>query len=660
MNEAIMYFLKVNIAIALFYLFYRLVFNRDTFWGARRFYLVFTIVLSALHPLISFSGWLEKQEPMQVIMTSYVGLQEITVTATPVTLSIITPKNLLLAVYALVSLILLIKMCMQLLSILRWKMKGKRQMLFETQIVAIDGAITPFSFFKSIFINPELHNEQETRQILTHELTHTREGHSLDVLLSEVLTIICWINPAAWLLKREIRQNLEFLADNKVLQSGFDSKTYQYHLLQLSYQVPEINLVNKFNVSPLKKRITMMNQQKTAKAGLLKYSLIVPLALALVLSSNAQTLVNKTKKAFTTNKEIVRTKKQKAVKSTVKFTAPVIQKDSANRNDVYEMVEKMPQYPGGESALIEYLSKSIKYPEEAMKNNVEAKVTVRYIINKSGSIEQATIANCDSKQTINSVEYKNKGKIVPTQKETEQQILMAEKEFKQEALRVVNAMSKWTPGEQNGKKVSVYYTMPISFKLQENNGEKKESINKDVVYTMIEKMPEFPGGEKALMSYISQNVRYPIDAQEEGIEGKVVVRFLINKFGKVEKAEIVRGLYPSVDAEGLKVVNSLPDWIPGEHKGEKVSVYYTLPISFKLDNGKKTVDIFKNGKLDFTGIKDEAKPLIVLNGKAIPFEEASEIKEDNVKEITVLKDAAAFRLYGDKGKNGVILITLKK
>ena len=120
MNDVLMYFLKVNIAIALFYLFYRLVFYNDTFWTTRRFYLVFSILLAAVYPFISISGWLERQEPMQAIMASSVQLNEITVTATP--LSVITIENLLLAVYGILSLFLLVKMFVQLFSILRWKL----------------------------------------------------------------------------------------------------------------------------------------------------------------------------------------------------------------------------------------------------------------------------------------------------------------------------------------------------------------------------------------------------------------------------------------------------------------------------------------------------------------------------------------------------------
>lgn len=389
MNDALMYFLKVNIAIALFYLFFRLLFYNDTFWKTRRFYLVFSILLSVIYPFVSLTGWLEKQEPMQAIIVNYAQLQAVTVTPQPK--SAFTIENVLLGVYALVSVVLLVKMLVQLVSILRWKLKGEKKQLQGTKIISIKETITPFSFFNYIFINPALHSEQEISQILAHEKTHALQMHSLDVLVSEMLTIVCWINPAAWLLKREIRHNLEFLADSKVVESGFDSKDYQYHLLQLSYQTPEVKLGNKFNVSPLKKRIIMMNQQKTKKAGIMKYSLIVPLALALVLSSNAETLVNSAKKVLSTEKS-ASTEPQNEVKFEV--VTPVqtelpTQKDK--KNSVYTVVEQMPEFPGGEKELRSYIARNVRYPVEAQKSNTQGKVFVRFVVDEAGKVTDATV-----------------------------------------------------------------------------------------------------------------------------------------------------------------------------------------------------------------------------------------------------------------------------
>jgi len=470
MNDALMYFLKVNIAIALFYLFYRLVFYNDTFWSTRRFYLVVSILLAVVYPFISFSGWLEKQEPMQVIMANYVQLNEITVTNAPV--NNLNLENVLLIIYGLVSICLLIRMMVQLTSILRWRLKGKRQILQGNEIIAVDATITPFSFFNTIFINPALHNEHETLQILTHENTHARQLHSLDVLLSELMTVIFWMNPAAWLLKREIRHNLEFLADNSVLKSGIDSKNYQYHLLQLSYHVPENQLINKFNISPLKKRITMMNQQKTKKAGILKYSLIVPLALALVLSSNAETIVNSATKIATSGgiaktENTVQQVSQKPIKPTVKSTALVNKTEKPQKEKVYDKTDEMPQFPGGEKELLSFIGHNVHYPVKAQENGIQGTVIIRFIISSTGKVGNAIV--------IKSIMIKGKkiDEVVVVgygaKKETEVKSDLQSKDMtilEKEAIRVVNSIPDFTPGKIKGKKVAVYYTLPITFKME--------------------------------------------------------------------------------------------------------------------------------------------------------------------------------------------------
>jgi len=645
MNDALMYFLKVNVAIALFNLFFRLAFYNDTFWKTRRFYLVFSILLSVVYPFISFTGWLEKQETLQA-MVSYVQLQDIVVSAKPT--SMISVENVLLAAYALVSLFFLVKMIVQLASIVRWKLKGNPQLLQGTKIMAIDKAITPFSFFNTIFINPALHNEHETNQILTHELTHARQMHSMDVLLSEMLTVACWINPAAWLLKREIRQNLEFLADNKVLESGFDSKNYQYHLLQLSYQTPDLKLINKFNVSPLKKRITMMNQQKTNKAGLLKYSLIVPLALALILSSNAQTIVNSAKRMILVSNEpaVIDTKTNSLIlgSATLQDAKPTEQQPGNQK--IYNVVEKMPVYPGGDQSMLQYINSNLRYPVDAQEKGIQGKVIIRFVVNESGKVENAEVIRT----------------LYPS--------------LDAEGIRVVKSLPDFIPGEQNGKKVAVWYTMPITFKLDDGPANSKK------IYSVVEKMPQFPGGEQSMLQYINSNLRYPVDAQEKGIQGKVIIRFAVNESGKVENIEVIRSLYPSLDAEGIRVIKSFPDFIPGEQNGEKVAVYYTLPITFRLDGSstsvsspdKNSIVVVAYGKQTSGLVPPKVKPfdqynppVIIVDGKIQPASfDINSINPTTIEKIDVLKPdteakkAELVAKYGENGANGVVSITRKK
>ncbi|MFZ4726077.1 MAG: TonB family protein [Paludibacter sp.] len=450
MSNLLMYFIKVNIAIALFYLFYRLFFAGDTFWKTRRYYLLFSVLLSFVYPFFSIENWLQKQIPVQKLLVNYATLPEVTITPM-LESSIFTVENILIAAYGMVVLFFLIRLLIQLSSILIIRTKGRFKTVQGTRIIAVEKEITPFSFFGSIYICPELHNEMEMKQILTHELTHVRQGHSYDVLLSEIICIIFWFNPATWLLKREIRQNLEFLADNRVIESGFDSKIYQYHLLQLTSQIPELKLTNKFNISPLKKRIIMMNQRKTSKVGMLKYLLIAPLALALVVSSNAEKLVNSAKNAI----EQVSSPdpNSKKIKKTIQFSAPSTKKittpppsqikdgelvpTTLSSNDIiFQVVDKMPVFPGGESELMSYIAQNVRYPVEAQKNGIQGRVICSFVIKADGTI-------ADTK-TIRSIDPY----------------------LDAEALRVIKAMPKWTPGEQKGEKVSVQYTLPISFKLE--------------------------------------------------------------------------------------------------------------------------------------------------------------------------------------------------
>lgn len=477
MNPTIIYILKVNIAVALFYLFYRLFFAGDTFWKTRRFYLIFSILVSFTYPLLSITNWLEQSVPLQQLITNYTLLQEVTIT--PEQNPSIELTSILYIVYTSVAVILLVRLFVQFISIWRMKLQGTKLWVQDTEITALQHTIAPFSFFGNIYMNPSLHNDMQTKEILTHELTHVRQFHSLDVIVGEILTIICWFNPASWLLKREIRQNLEFLADNKVIESGFDTKSYQYHLLQLSYQTPDLKLTNKFNISPLKKRITMMNQQKTSKAVIIKYLLIIPLGLVLIVSSNAETLISSTKKTL------------------------------------------------------------LKKTTETIMQNESQKTTTK-----------------------------------PTDKLDE--LVVVGYAVAQEKPKVpVSPPSPPLPPAQ---------TLSVDMKVQEEISSPPANAqpSDEVVFSVVEKMPQFPGGDSELINYLSQNIKYPVEAQKAGIQGRVICQFIIGRDGAINNVKVVRSVDLNLDAEAVRVIKAMPSWQPGEQRGKKVNVEYTLPINFRL------------------------------------------------------------------------------
>lgn len=249
------YFLKVNVAIVLFYAFYRLFFYKDTFFGWRRTALLCFFAVSAAVPLLNIQTWITEQEPMVAMADLYasVVLPELTVgtEAAPTDWKSILSEYANIAYWGIAAL-LMIRLVVQLAGIIRLACRCRKIQIGSTSIHLLPKADGPFSFFHWIFIHPSSHTEEEFNEILTHEQTHARQWHSIDVIISELVCIFCWCNPFAWLMKREIRTNLEYMADARVLENGYDSKTYQYHLLGLSHQKAAATIYNSFNVLPLK------------------------------------------------------------------------------------------------------------------------------------------------------------------------------------------------------------------------------------------------------------------------------------------------------------------------------------------------------------------------------------------------------------------------
>jgi TonB family protein len=273
-------------------------------------------------------------------------------------------------------------------------------------------------------------------------------------------------------------------------------------------------------------------------------------------------------------------------------------------------VEKMPQYPGGDEALLNFIKENLKYPSAAVSGGVEGRVTVRFVVGEDGYVRDIVVV-----RSLNSA-------------------------CDDEAVRVVKLMPRWTPGEVSGRKVPVYYTLPVAYRIPkadpllfvdgfsqpysllkdttklkpaniksmnvlkeaiaiERFGEKGmngvvivETVSRaakidsalrfDVPLYSVEVMPQFPGGDRALVEFIQNNLKYPRADAELGIQGRTTIRFIINKQGKPTDITVIRGLSQGCDAEAVRVVQMMPTWKPGTQNGQPVCVYYTLPMVFKL------------------------------------------------------------------------------
>lgn len=643
--------------------FYRLLFYKDTFFKLRRASLLAFFGLALLYPLLNIQEWVKEQEPMTEVIQIYSAmLPEMTVTPEVVVKT--DWKGILLSassyMYWGVMALLFVRFFIQLSSILLLAYRSRRTVIHGVPVYRLDKPAGPFSFFKMIFIHPESHSEKEIDEILTHECTHVFQWHSVDVMICELITVICWVNPFAWLLKREVRHNLEYLADNTVIQSGYDCKSYQYHLLGLAHHYQAAaTLYNSFNVLHLKNRISMMNKKRSHGIGRTKYLIFIPLAAFLMLLSNieavaritgeiaaeavagvkeateisvlseddvkvsgqviddfngpvigANVIVKGTNVGTITDTEgyfVLETTKNavlrfsfpgmKAKEVAVKDVQgklkvqlysdgsaqgsqsappppPMSPQISTDPSDlVFTVVEVMPEFPGGQGALLQFLAKSIKYPVIAQQNGIQGRVTCSFVVGKDGVIRNIEV------------------------------IRGVDPSLDLEATRVISMMPKWKPGMQKGKEVSVKYTVPVTFRLQgkEDNkptplpagegdneitvvgyGEQKSADTSGQVFAIVEKMPQFPGGEKAINEFISKTLQYPVIAQENGIQGKVVCSFIINQDGSVTDAEVVSGVDPSLDREALRIVSAMPKWTPGTQRGKAVRVKYTMPVTFTL------------------------------------------------------------------------------
>ena len=406
------YLIKANVVLVVLFGFYQLISAGDTFFKWRRLSLLTVYVLSLLLPTIDLSVLVNETAPLGNILPRMAyNLPEVTVQPTHDTFDW---QQLAVWLYTGVALALLLRVFWQVVVVCRLAQRSERATLHGTAVCLLTGDYSPFSFFRWIFVNPDDKTPSQVQQILTHEQTHVAQWHSADALLSQLFVAAFWFNPAAWLMRLQVRNNLEYLADRSVISGGTDKKAYQYHLLAVAYRTNVATITNNFNVLPLKKRIKMMNKQTSNPLARLKYLLFVPLTIALMAMNSSVIRAN-------VQKEEVREAQ------TVKKPAP--------DNKVYEACEQMPSYVGGQPALMRYLIENVRYPKAAVEAKQQGRVVVQFVVEKDGAVSGVKLLKS----------------VTP--------LLDAE------AIRVVKAMPKWNPGKKDGKLVRVRYALPVSFRL---------------------------------------------------------------------------------------------------------------------------------------------------------------------------------------------------
>ncbi|MBO7590609.1 MAG: M56 family metallopeptidase [Prevotella sp.] len=462
MTDFLIYDAKVAVLIVVFYMFYRLLLSKETFHRVNRMVLLSTALLSFVLPLCVITT--HQTVVLDAVPAVSVGALHPMVQEEDSTASLWQTAIPILYIIGVVTML-----GHTLLSVWRVMMLVRRSERYPqadgTTLCVVNDDVPPFSFCSFIVMN---HSDYEAHEaaVLAHERGHIRQHHSCDVLLVDLLTALQWFNPAMWMLRADLRAIHEYEADGAVLSQGINARQYQYLLITKAASIGGYSIANGISHSTLKNRITMMLHKKSPRSSFMKLLALIPIV-GVALALNAETVNDYVYQQ--PPKKIVKKGNKSATAKMGNNTIEIIPDTASNARidnpevgvqkevkdvfvpveqnpEFFDVVEQMPEYPGGPSALFEYLAKNIRYPESAEKAGIQGRVIATFVVMKDGSISNVKVVKSVSP------------------------------ELDTEALRVLSSMPNWTPGMQNGKAVNVKYTVPISFALPDSKIEEtKES-----------------------------------------------------------------------------------------------------------------------------------------------------------------------------------------
>jgi TonB family protein len=404
-----------------------------------------------------------------------------------------------------------------------------------------------------------------------------------------VFTLIFWFNPVLYFYKQALTSTHEFIADAEVTRT-VNQQEYATLLVKQVFRQMDLSLGHYFNKSLTLKRMNML-QRNHLRPNRLKQALALPLiAMAFILvSAKNPTAAGEMEEPASANTEqpqnLVQPGTNRAVSPDPAPTPP------QDRN-------KVATFPGGKPALKQYLAENLKYPAEALKSKMTGQAIIQVTIDKQGRL-----GNFKTLQADNAY-------------------------FEQEALRVLKDMPAWQPASSNGKAETYTLAFPFIFGLESNKGlpaltlpanttkfalqdativvgysqvipgktvtQSSAAPSKEAkpatqyprdskIFTFVEQMAIFPGGEKAMNEFIRENLKYPAEALKNKTEGLVVAQFVVDRNGKISDPTIVKSLGSEFDEETLRLVKSFPDLVPAKQNGKPVELRYTLPIRFGLN-----------------------------------------------------------------------------
>ena len=442
MNAQLYYLMQSSLCLGTLFLVYWIVLRRDTFFQVNRLFLILAGILSLTIPLFPFHQVM--QEPGAPLM---IFLDPVLITPGKVAETVASHVQwfeIVQIIYFTGTAIFLVRFLVQIFQLSLLVHRSTIKKAHGCRLVLVDRGYAPFSFFNMIFINECNIAPENLNAILVHEQMHIRQAHTLDLILAELLIIIQWFNPFAWLLNHELKNIHEYLADEGVIRQGVPAPDYQQLILNETIGIQVNNLTNNFNISQLKKRIIMMTQKRSGNWAISKMMLALPVIFGLGLLFSVST--------YSFN--FLQDKKKDETKSMgVPVISPGVQdnkgktqkSETDSQTDVYKTVDEQPTFPGGDNARITFLIDNIKYPAQAMKDNIQGKVFISFDVETDGSLTNVFVlrgigGGCD-----------------------------------EEAVRVIKLMPKWSPGKIKGVAVKTRFNLPIKFVLDSGKKEKQKS-----------------------------------------------------------------------------------------------------------------------------------------------------------------------------------------
>ena len=692
MGVFFIYILKSSVCLVLFYLFFRLLLSKETFHRFNRMALLGVLFFSLLIPCIEVTTR-HQVEVQQAVLSIEQLLLMAELEATPANVGAVqeTPTiswvQIVLLVYLAGILFLVCRNIYSLICLFRLVHSGKHEKLEKgVTLVVHNQEIAPFSWMKYIVISRK-DLEENGREILIHEMAHIHHRHLVDLLVADICIFFQWFNPGAWLLKQELQNIHEYKADETVINEGVNAKEYQLLLIKKAVGTRLYSMANSFNHSKLKKRITMMLKEKSNPWARLKYLYVLPLA-AIAVTAFARPEISEKMEEISAVKvnDLAEIVQEKVLQDTVKVSkdekkdALVVTGVKSKEEEeivIFEVVEQMPEYPGGMSALQKYLSEKIA--GSPMKGKAGGRVMVGFTVAETGKIKDVRVLQSD------------------------------EASLNQEAERIVSEMPDWIPGKQRGRPVPVKYTVPIRFgniRFAEN---KQPLIFADGKEISMDAMEKLDPSTIESFSVLKDSASIKVYGKR-GANGVILVNTQRGSKTKIQNKEIsfsqkttstdavpdfpvsgtvvdeqgrpkagVSIIVPNTNHGTITDINghfSLKAMKDGNlwfsfigYKPVKASVSSTMNIRME----QEVVDLFpelsgsvKNGNSGFKvnngvtvhGIKGE-EPLVIIDGKeAMEKDALSKLAPDHIKSISVLKDKSAQVVYGDKGKNGVIIVEM--